>query len=100
MHIYTPRLLSPNELCTTNVGFGPLLHRLQMNMKTLHFLADDHAELMVGGTRRHSSGSTTTTTTTNYTFSLGQSNSALNLVLGGGGIMNGQSNEAYQGIGV
>jgi hypothetical protein len=71
-----------------------------MNMKALHFLSDDRAELMVGGGRRHSSGSTTTTTTTNYTFSLGQSNSALNLVFGDGGIMNGQSNQAYQGIGV
>lgn len=68
MHTYTPRLLSPNELFTTNVGVGPSLHRSLMNMKTVHFLADDHAELMVGGVRRHSSGSTTTT---NSTFSLG-----------------------------
>jgi hypothetical protein len=78
---------------------SPLLHQ-NFIMSNLHFLADDHAELMVGGSRRHSSGSTTTTTTTNFTFSLGQSNSAFNMVLGSGEIQNGQSNYAVQGIGV
>jgi hypothetical protein len=74
-------------------------------MNAFLFLADDQAELMVCGGRHSSGGSTTTTTTTNFTFSLGQSNDATNVVLGGGRhssglIANGQSNFAVQGINI
>jgi hypothetical protein len=74
-------------------------------MNNLHFLADDRAELLAGGTNRcrPSSGGSTTTTTTNFTFCLAQSNCATNVVLGGfcstGVIESGQSNCAVQGLG-
>lgn len=73
-------------------------------MSTLHFLADDRAELVTGGTTRcrptpRSAGSSTITSTT---MTLGQSNCATNVVLGGfcstGVIANAQGNCAVQGI--
>lgn len=72
-------------------------------MDSLFFLADSRAELLVGG-RRSSGGSSTTTTTTNYRFNLGQSNEAVNVVLGSPRslslIKSGQSNSAVQGINI